>query len=140
MVASYAALRPRGSEASERDAQHGTWWDNFCLDSEHDYDPVWRKFEQLGVVPGFHSGTIGQREPEFPRQIRSTTTSAIFLPARSRSAKALLLGGVTARFPKLKFSFMTAGVAWAALLLSDLVEQWSTRRIGRAEPARSGGL
>ena len=41
--------------------------------------------------------------------------------------KALLMGGVTRRFPTLKFAFLEGGVGWAVQLLSDLVGHWEKR-------------
>src|SRR5437879_3321744 len=41
--------------------------------------------------------------------------------------KALFFGGVTRRFPGLKFAFLEGGVGWACSLLSDLVSHWRKR-------------
>jgi len=38
-----------------------------------------------------------------------------------------VLGGVTQRFGDLSFAFLECGVAWAAVLASDLVEHWERR-------------
>jgi hypothetical protein len=42
-------------------------------------------------------------------------------------AKSLFLGGVTRRFPELRFAFLEGGVAWAASLYADLVGHWEKR-------------
>ena len=42
-------------------------------------------------------------------------------------AKSLFLGGVTRRFPELRFAFLEGGVAWAAALYADLVGHWEKR-------------
>ena len=44
-----------------------------------------------------------------------------------RSAKALFLGGVTRRFPELRFAFLEGGVGWACQLFGDLIEHWERR-------------
>jgi hypothetical protein len=44
-------------------------------------------------------------------------------------AKSLFLGGVTRRFPELRFAFLEGGVAWAASLLADLVGHWEKRNV-----------
>ena len=41
--------------------------------------------------------------------------------------KALFLGGVTRRFPKLKFAFLEGVVGWACGLYSDLIGHWKKR-------------
>ena len=43
--------------------------------------------------------------------------------------KALFLGGVTRRFPTLKFAFLEGGVGWACQLYADLIEHWEKRNI-----------
>jgi hypothetical protein len=39
----------------------------------------------------------------------------------------LLLGGVTRRFPSLKFAFLEGGVGWACQLYADLIGHWKKR-------------
>jgi hypothetical protein len=53
--------------------------------------------------------------------------------------KALFMGGVTRRFPDLKFAFLEGGVGWAAGLYADMVGHWEKRNAARVEtynPAR----
>jgi hypothetical protein len=47
--------------------------------------------------------------------------------AAEAMCKALFLGGVTRRFPKLKFAFLEGGVGWACGLYSDLIGHWKKR-------------
>ena len=42
-------------------------------------------------------------------------------------AKALSIGGVTRRFPRLKFAFLEGGVAWGCSLLAALISHWEKR-------------
>jgi len=51
-----------------------------------------------------------------------------FANASHAFAKALVLGGVTARFPELRFAFLEGGVGWACNLITDLVGHWERRR------------
>lgn len=51
----------------------------------------------------------------------ASTTLSGSAAANEAVAKALFMGGVTRRFPDLKFSFLEGGVGWACQLLSDLV-------------------
>jgi len=43
--------------------------------------------------------------------------------------KALLFGGVTARFPQLPIAFLECGVSWAVQLLCDTIEHWEKRNV-----------
>ena len=42
-------------------------------------------------------------------------------------AKGLFLGGVTRRFPDLRFGFLEGGVGWGCQLFADLIEHWERR-------------
>ena len=39
----------------------------------------------------------------------------------------MFLGGVTRRFPHLKFAFLEGGVGWACSLYADLIGHWKKR-------------
>ena len=43
------------------------------------------------------------------------------------AAKGIFLGGVTRRFPELRFAFLEGGVGWASQLFGDLIEHWERR-------------
>ena len=49
------------------------------------------------------------------------------MPATPSRAPSIL-GGVTHRFPELRFAFLEGGVGWACNLVSDLVGHWERRR------------
>ncbi len=103
------------------------WFDTFGLDSEHDYDPVWRRFRELGYAVTAHGGMT------LPVGVYSSTTSftfnhlGSFMQMMYPLVKSIFLGGVTARFPDLPFAFLECGVSWACTLLHDLVEHWEKR-------------
>ena len=62
-----------------------------------------------------------------------------FAAAGEALCRSLFLGGVTRRFPSLKFGFMEGGVGWACSLYADLVEHWEKRNpdaLARVDPAR----
>jgi len=104
----------------------GTWIDLYGVDSEYDYDPVWAKCCELGVAATTHMGSMGIG---FRQSISSYVYNHVgqFAAAGEALAKALFLGGVTARFPELRFAFLEGGVAWGVSLLSDLAEHWKKR-------------
>ncbi len=77
--------------------------------------------------PTFHAARHGLGQPHVAVQLRATTTSATSPPPATRSCKALFLGGVTRRFPELRFAFLEGGVGWACSLFADLVGHWEKR-------------
>jgi hypothetical protein len=50
-----------------------------------------------------------------------------FAAAGEATCRALFLGGVTRRFPRLRFAFLEGGVAWACQLYADLVGHFEKR-------------
>lgn len=109
-------------------APHLTWLDTFALDSEYDYDPFWAKCVELRVSPTTHSAGMGWTS-------RSSISNYMynhvghFASASEALAKALFFGGVTRRFPTLKFGFLEGGAAWGVNLYADLVAHWEKRNI-----------
>ncbi|MBV9151066.1 MAG: amidohydrolase family protein, partial [Alphaproteobacteria bacterium] len=107
-------------------ARHAVFWDQLGLDSDHDYDPVWQKCVELGIAPTFHTGgrSFGLRNNP-----SNFTYNHIghFAAAGHAVAKALFLGGVTRRFPELRFGFLEGGVGWGCQLFADLIEHWERR-------------
>jgi hypothetical protein len=108
--------------------RYATWFDNFCIDCSYDYDPVWAKCLELKLSPTFHSPTSGLN-------MRATVSSFVynhighFAAGGEGICKALFLGGVTRRFPQLRFAFMEGGVSWGCALFSDLISHWSKRNV-----------
>jgi predicted TIM-barrel fold metal-dependent hydrolase len=116
----------------------GPWLDVLALDSAYDYDPVWRRCVELGVAVTVHTPSVGMG-------LRQSATRYMFnhigqFSAGSEAfAKAVVFGGVMARFPTLTFAFLEGGVAWGAMLLSDLVGRYDKRggaNIQRLDPRR----
>ncbi len=120
-----AVPRPLGGARAPGAAK---WVDTLAHDSLYDYDPVWRRCEELGVVPTFHAGAQGWGSR------MSTTNNSYnqvgnFATADEAIARSLIFGGVPKRFPNLTFAFQEGGVAWAAELLGGLVGHWEKRNI-----------
>ena len=55
----------------------GTWPDVFGIDSPYNYDPVWWKCVELGVMPTFHAGTRGSGFRTSPTNFVYSITSDI---------------------------------------------------------------
>jgi predicted TIM-barrel fold metal-dependent hydrolase len=134
-----------GGPAGSRDPRLPNWGsgtgeriDALGLDSEHDYDTFWRRCEELGVAPASHTPGMGWGSR---RSISSYMYNHVGSFAASMEAfcKALFLGGVTRRFPRLAFGLLEGGVGFACLLLADLVghfEKRNARAIQHLNPAR----
>jgi hypothetical protein len=127
--------RPLPGENLPRGAR---WIDALGADSAHDYDPLWRRFVELGVTPTFHSTGMGWGSRTSPSSYVANHIGS-FAAAGEALCRSLILGGVMHRFPELRFAFLEGGVAWAATLCSDLVGHLEKRHgdaLSRYDPAR----
>jgi hypothetical protein len=127
--------RPLPGENVPRGAR---WIDALGLDSAHDYDPLWERFEELDVVPTFHSTGMGWGARTSPTNYVANHLGS-FAAAGEALCRSLLLGGTMARFPTLHFAFLEGGVAWAATLRADLHGHFEKRHsdvIARYDPSR----
>jgi predicted TIM-barrel fold metal-dependent hydrolase len=106
------------------------WFDNFGLDSEYDYDPVWSKLVERGFPLVSHGG-LGHIAPNQYLSITNYSANHIgsFRDKMYQLCKSLYLSGVTRRFPTLNLAFLECGVAWASTLLADIVEHWEKRNL-----------
>ena len=50
-----------------------------------------------------------------------------FGEAGNAVCKALFLGGVTRRFPRMRFAFLEGGVAWGCSVFANLISHWDKR-------------
>ncbi len=108
------------------------WVDALAHDSEFDYDPVWARCEELGISPTFHHPGMGWGS-RLSRENYLYNQLGHFAAAGEATCRAIFLGGVTARFPKLRFSFLEGGVAWATSLYSALLGTYEKRNIDAIE-------
>lgn len=102
------------------------WMDLLALDSEHDYDPLWRRCVELGVAVTVHSTSMGIGMRQSSSRYMYNHIGA-FAASGEGFAKALFFGGVLARFPTLNFGFLECGVGWGVQLLADLIDRFSKR-------------
>jgi predicted TIM-barrel fold metal-dependent hydrolase len=103
--------------------------DHFGIDSAYDYDPFWAACVELGVAPVSHSAHQHHRVSRSPSSYVYNHIGGLATSHESL-AKALVLGGVTRRFPALRVGFLEGGVAWACSLLADLIGHWEKRNGG----------
>jgi predicted TIM-barrel fold metal-dependent hydrolase len=104
------------------------WLDNHCVDSIYNYDPVWAKCVELKVAPTFHSVCLGMSSRTAPSNFVFNHLGH-FAEAGQTAARALFMGGVTRRFPQLRFAFLEGGVAWGCELYNDIFMDWRTRNV-----------
>jgi hypothetical protein len=121
---------PSTSPSDPDTTRLAVYYDVLALDSEHDYDPVWAKCEELGIAPTFHSSGSNQGLRLSPSNFVYNHIGH-FAAAGHAVSKAIFLGGVTRRFPGLRFAFLEGGVGWACQMFGDLIEHWE-RRNGKA--------
>src|SRR5437763_1438511 len=101
-------------------------YDVLAIDSPHDYDPLWKKGAELDIAPTFHSSASGQGLRNSPSNFVYNHIGH-FAAAGHAVAKGIFLGGVTRRFPELRFAFLEGGVGWGCQLFGDLIEHWERR-------------
>jgi predicted TIM-barrel fold metal-dependent hydrolase len=107
-------------------AAYVNYLDVLALDSPYDYDPFWKKCVELKVAVTTHSTGQGWGSR---RSVTNYMYNHIghFGAAGEAMCKALFFGGVTRRFPSLKFAFLEGGVSWACSLYADIVGHWKKR-------------
>ncbi len=101
-------------------------YDNYGIDSEHDYDPFWRRCCELRFAPISHSSDQYHNVARSPSSYVFNHVGGL---ARGHEAlcKRLFLGGVTRRFPGLRIGFLEGGVGWACSLYADLIGHYAKR-------------
>ncbi len=107
-------------------ARFAVWYDAIGLDSDYDYDPLWKKCVELGIAPTFHTGSSRQGLRLSPTNFTFNHIGH-FAASGHAACKALFLGGITRRFPQLRFAFLEGGVGWGCMLFGDLLGHWDKR-------------
>jgi predicted TIM-barrel fold metal-dependent hydrolase len=115
------------------------WYEVFGIDSLYDYDPVWAKCREVGIAPTFHSSGSNQALRNSPTNFTYNHIGH-FADAGHAAAKGIFLGGVTRRFPELRFAFLEGGVGWGSQLFGDLIEHWERRNAKALENMRPDKL
>jgi predicted TIM-barrel fold metal-dependent hydrolase len=136
------SLMRRPIKAAQHDGEsspYANWPDALGLESEYDYDPVWAKCLALRVVPTFHSASQGLgTRVSYSNFVYNHIGH--FAAAGEAVCKSLFLGGVTRRFPALKFAFLEGGVGWACMLYSDLISHWKKRNSSAVDNTNPANL
>lgn len=124
-AAMFSGVVPRPVPGAE-ETRGATWIDTLSHDSDYDYDPLWKRCEELGVAPTFHSSGMGWGS-RMSRQNYVYNHIGNFAAAGEASCRSIFFGGVPERFPNLHFGFLEGGVAWAANLFADILGHFEKR-------------
>ncbi len=122
---------PALEKEAPRAFPYAAYFDNFGLDSLYDYDPVWRKFVELGFAITSHGGVglrylpLGRRSPS--NYLFNHIGGHAY--QQGELCRSLVFGGVPKRFPELAFGFLECGAGWAVDLLHSLEEHWEKRNL-----------
>jgi predicted TIM-barrel fold metal-dependent hydrolase len=111
--------------------------DSFGVDSEYDYDPFWRRAEQLNAPLAGHMSGAGL--PDHVSPSNSLFSAGQFAATAELLAKSLFLGGVLRRFPKLRIGLLEGGVTVGVRLYGDLISRFEKRGphgLGSLDPRR----
>ncbi len=142
-VGMFGSAMPRkvpAVEGSDKDTNRlAVWYEVFGIDSLYDYDPVWAKCREVGIAPTFHSSGSNQALRNSPTNFTYNHIGH-FADAGHAAAKGIFLGGVTRRFPELRFAFLEGGVGWGSQLFGDLIEHWERRNAKALENMRPDKL
>lgn len=114
---------PRSAEEGSRGRP---WIDTLGHDSLHDYDPLWSRCLELGVVPAFHGLGYGWGTRVSPDNYVYNHLGS-FAVAQEAVCRSLVMGGVPQRFPDLHFAFLEGGTAWGCQLYADLLGHFEKR-------------
>jgi predicted TIM-barrel fold metal-dependent hydrolase len=142
-VGMFGSAMPRQVDSiskGDRDTDRlAVWYEVFGIDSIYDYDSVWAKCREVGIAPTFHSAGSNQALRNSPTNFTYNHIGH-FADAGHAAAKGIFLGGVTRRFPELRFAFLEGGVGWGSQLFGDLIEHWERRNAKALENMRPDKL
>lgn len=117
-------------------ARDASWMDTLCMESPYDYDPLWTRCTELGVAVTSHAPSVGWGSRVVSYHYIHNHVGS-FAASGEAFAKAVVLSGVSKRFPTLNFAFLEGGVAWASELYAGLVGHCgkrSSREMERYDP------
>jgi len=127
------AMISRPAEAVVDEAPHLADWSaavtSPAIDVGDAYDPVWAKCVELGVAPSCHNAFRGRGSTHGSPSNYVYNSLGSFADGSEYFCRSLFFGGVPARFPELRFSFLEGGGGWAANLYNSLFEYWEKRNL-----------
>ena len=130
---------PALADSSAAAKKYTVNYEVFGIDSPYDYDPVWKTCRDVKIAPTFHSTGSNQALRNSPSNFVYNHIGH-FADAGHAACKGIFLGGITGRFPELRWAFLEGGVGWAAQLFGDLMEHWERRNIRALDNMRPDKL
>ena len=100
-----------------------------AMDCGDAYDPVWAKCVEVGVAPTCHDGFRGRGSTHGSPTNYVFNSLGSFGQGSDYFCRSLLFGGVTKRFPSIRFAFLEGGTGWASQLFNSLFEYWEKRNL-----------
>jgi uncharacterized protein len=93
------------------------------------FDPLWEAIQDLGVAVGFHEG-VASRMPtvgddRFAGDLFALQHACSHSMDQMLAVEAMTLGGVLARFPRLRVAFLEGNGSWLPFWLWRLDEHWA---------------
>ena len=130
-----SAIIPRKNQTNGNEK---SWIDTLGHESAYDYDPLWAKCVEYGVVPAFHALGYGWGTRNSSKNYVYNHLGN-FASAQEAACRSLFIAGVPKRFPEMRFSFLEGGVGWAAQLYADILGHYVKRNkdvVERYDPRR----
>jgi predicted TIM-barrel fold metal-dependent hydrolase len=100
-----------------------------AIDDGRAYDKVWRKCVELKVSIAGHNRNQGVGTSRASPSNYIFNHLGGFAQGGDFFCRALIFGGVAARFPQLRFAFLEGGVHWGAALYNSMFEYWEKRNL-----------
>ena len=110
-------------------AQYSTAPVSPAIDVGDRYDKVWAKCVELGVAPSCHNSSRGRGSLNNSPSNYVHNSLGSFAKGSEFFCRSLFMGGVTKRFPTLKYAFLEGGPGWAAGLYNSLFEYFEKRNL-----------
>jgi len=110
------------------------------LRDEH-WDPLWGACQEAGLTVSFHvaNGDVSlelqaDRVALEGEDIKEARVSTAMYLENAKQATDLLLSGVLARFPDLRFAIVESGMGWVPFVLENVDQRFKRNRIDRQHP------
>ena len=105
------------------------------------WNPIWAAAEELGMPINFHIGGGGQGDFGVNyggngARVNYAISSATNFLSNAGGIADIVMGGVCARFPELKFVSVESGIGWMPFLLESMDWQWRATGLDRELPER----
>ncbi len=100
-----------------------------AMDDGRAYDKFWQRCRELKVSIAGHNRNQGVGTSRASPSNYIFNHLGGFAQGGDFFCRALIFGGVAARFPELRFAFLEGGVHWGAALYNSMFEYWEKRNI-----------